>query len=227
MMNNLFLFQLNDSNFPIGSFSHSYGFETYMQNNQIHDQETFEIWLAQFMENQIISSDGLAVRYAYEALAQNQLPKLLRLTEMLNAQLIPQEILLANRKMGTQFLKIGGALSDSYQLAEYFNLTKAEKIAPHPAVVYTILAFVNGAEKETTISAYLLNMVTTLVQNAVRGVPLGQVAGQKIIFAYQEKIQDWKEKILVMKANQFGAVAPGIEIAQMQHEFLFARNFMS
>ena len=49
MMNNLFLFQMNDSNFPIGSFSHSFGFETYLQRNSIYDQATFDHWLDQYM----------------------------------------------------------------------------------------------------------------------------------------------------------------------------------
>ena len=39
--NMLSLFQLCDSNFPTGAFSHSYGLESYIQEDQVHDQATF------------------------------------------------------------------------------------------------------------------------------------------------------------------------------------------
>ena len=39
--NILSLFQLCDSNFPTGAFSHSYGLESYIQEDHVHDQATF------------------------------------------------------------------------------------------------------------------------------------------------------------------------------------------
>ena len=42
MINNILsLFQLCDSNFPTGAFSHSYGLESYIQEDKVHDQATF------------------------------------------------------------------------------------------------------------------------------------------------------------------------------------------
>ena len=45
MNNILSLFQLCDSNFPTGAFSHSYGLESYIQEDKVHDQATFLEWL--------------------------------------------------------------------------------------------------------------------------------------------------------------------------------------
>ena len=36
-----------------------------------------------------------------------------------------------------------------------------------------------STEEQATISAYLYSNVTSIVQNGVRGIPLGQTAGQK------------------------------------------------
>lgn len=223
-MTNLLLLQLCDSNFPIGSFSHSYGFETYMQKQRITDAASFAEWLAQYLTNQVISSDGLGMRFCHEALLQEDWQRVAEVNQELNAQLIPSEIRQANRKMGQQFLKIGRELLGDEgtvaQLKEHVN-------EPHPAVVFTVLAASSQATIEEIITTYLFNLVTTLVQNAVRGVPIGQLAGQKLIYAYQEKIQSWTAQIMELTAHAFGSVAPGIEISQMQHEHLFARNFMS
>ena len=42
------LFQFCDSQFPTGAFSHSFGLETYIQRETVHDTETFIKWLHLF-----------------------------------------------------------------------------------------------------------------------------------------------------------------------------------
>ena len=71
----LSLFQLCDSNFPTGAFSHSYGLESYIQENLVHDQDTFAQWLHVYLNEQLIYSDGLASRLVYEALENERWKK--------------------------------------------------------------------------------------------------------------------------------------------------------
>ncbi len=47
------LFQFCDSQFPTGAFSHSFGLETYIQRNIIHDDHTFIAWLKMFLQEQL------------------------------------------------------------------------------------------------------------------------------------------------------------------------------
>ena len=56
----LALFQLCDSNFPTGAFSHSYGLESYIQGDQVHDQATFLKWLHAYVHEQLIHLFGWA-----------------------------------------------------------------------------------------------------------------------------------------------------------------------
>ncbi len=58
------LFQFCDSQFPTGAFSHSFGLETYIQRNIIHDDHTFIAWLKMFLQEQLTYSDGLAMRFS-------------------------------------------------------------------------------------------------------------------------------------------------------------------
>ena len=71
--NILSLFQLCDSNFPTGAFSHSYGLETYIQEDKVHDQATFSQWLHVYLNEQLIYSDGLASHLVYEAIREGRL----------------------------------------------------------------------------------------------------------------------------------------------------------
>ncbi len=227
MITNLFLFQMNDSNFPIGSFSHSYGFETYLHQERIKDAEAFEAWLRQFLTHQVLSTDGLAIRKSFEALKRESLTDVLEINRELNSLLLPSEMRQANKKMGQQFLNIGNSLMEEALLNNYQLQLKEQQLAPHPAIVFGLLAYCSQADVTETLSVYLLNTTIAMVQNAVRGVPIGQVAGQKIIYRLSQEIPQMTETICNLSNDHFGATAPGIEIAQMQHEFLFARNFMS
>ena len=67
------ILQICDSNFPVGSFSHSYGMETYLRDDVIKDRESFETYIKVYLKGQFIYTDGLAIRLVYEALKANQL----------------------------------------------------------------------------------------------------------------------------------------------------------
>ena len=97
----------------------------------------------------------------------------------------------------------------------------------HPAIVFSIMAFQLEAPQKLGISAYLYSSISGLVQNAVRGIPLGQTAGQQLLREFQSYIQEAVDKIENLAEEDFGAVAPGIEIAQMKHERVNIRIFMS
>ncbi|WP_274649059.1 urease accessory protein UreF [Paenibacillus humicola] len=64
----LVLLQLCDSGFPSGAFSHSFGFETYVQEGRITDSRTFRAWLEAYLLRQWVYNEGFALRLAYEAL---------------------------------------------------------------------------------------------------------------------------------------------------------------
>jgi Urease accessory protein UreF len=81
--------------------------------------------------------------------------------------------------------------------------------------------------KETTIVYYLYSTIVSLVQNAVRAIPLGQTAGQKVIYAFQEELKTAAEKIMKLDELEFGVVSPGLEVSQMQHERVGIRIFSS
>ena len=40
MHEDFLLFQINDAAFPIGTYTHSYGLETYIQNGIVNDSQT-------------------------------------------------------------------------------------------------------------------------------------------------------------------------------------------
>jgi urease accessory protein len=223
----LSLIQLCDSNFPSGAFSHSFGFETYIQRNQIYDTETFQEVLRTYLDVQLTYTDGLACRLAYEYAARNQFTKIMVLDHELYALALSKETREGTRRVGQRMLKLCLKLFKGAYLEKYMNEVKAKKAYGHPAVVFALASLQLNITKEDAVLSHLYASISSLVQNAVRGIPIGQTDGQKTLVLFQPLLQQALQHILQADQEEFGAVTPGLEIAQMQHEQLHVRLFMS
>jgi urease accessory protein len=223
----LSLFQLCDSNFPTGAFSHSYGLETYIQEDLVRDSATFLQWLHVYLEEQLIYSDGLACRLVYEALEKEDFQKVWKLDRMLNVQNLPRETREGTQRMGDRMLNLAEALYEIRALSLYRERLKMKQSFGHPAIVFTMVGHHLGVSKTSTTLYYLYSCISSLVQNAVRAIPLGQTAGQKIIQEFQGALVATTEKIQNLDEADFGIVSPGLELAQMKHERVNIRIFMS
>ena len=97
----------------------------------------------------------------------------------------------------------------------------------NPAVVFSIFAHSIGISKEDAFLYYGYSIASTLIQNAVRAIPLGQREGQVILRNINEMLSDLYETAKELSVDDLGANAPGIEMAQIRHERQEARLFMS
>ncbi|WJD78853.1 urease accessory protein UreF [Priestia megaterium] len=223
----LSLIQLCDSNFPSGAFSHSFGFETYIQRDQIYNTETFQEALRTYLDVQLTYTDGLACRLAYEYAAHDQFNEIMRVDHELYALALSKETREGTRRVGQRMLKLCLELFQGSYLEKYMSEVKAKKAYGHPAVVFALASLQLNIKKEEAILSHLYASISSLIQNAVRGIPIGQTDGQKTLILFQPLLQHALQHILQADQEEFGAVTPGLEIAQMQHEQLHVRLFMS
>lgn len=223
----LSLFQLCDSNFPTGAFSHSYGLESYIQENMVHNPETFLEWLHVYINEQLVYSDGLASLLVYQALEEDDHQKIWKLDRLLAVQNLPRETREGTQRMGERMLNLVQSLYEAPILSIYRKRIDEKKSFGHPSIVFTMVAYSLGVAKSTSLLFYLYSIVSGVVQNAVRGIPLGQTAGQKILHTIQTVITEAVQTIGKLDEEDFGIVSPGLELSQMRHERVNIRIFMS
>lgn len=217
----LALQQLTDSALPTGAFAHSLGFETYIDRGMVHDEESFGTWLAAFVAQQLTYSDALAIRFLYEGVAVADLDALL------TAQLLPRQVREASHKMGGRLLEIGAEVFPSPELAAYREMVATGRAAGHQPLAFAIVARSLGVPLPEALAAYLFATVTSLTQNAVRAIPLGQNAGQRLLRKASGDVAAAAARVTHLGPGDLGAVSPGLEISQMRHERQRARMFMS
>ncbi|MBE6070579.1 MAG: urease accessory protein UreF [Clostridium butyricum] len=227
IINVLRIIQICDSNFPIGSFNHSYGMESYLRNDKITNADSLKEYLDVFLNNVFIYNDGLAIRMLYEYLNKKELENILELDRMLTVQTIAKETRNGSKLIASRMIKLFLDLYDSDILKEYEEKINTKQAFGHPAIVFGLLMYTLSFSEEEAISFHMYSTISTLIQNGVRAIPLGQKDGQIIIKKCSENFKVLYEKIKNLDYNFFGASTPGIELAQINHETLEFRLFMS
>lgn len=206
------LLQLSDSALPTGGFSHSFGFEQYLSRGEILDAATFSTWLHVYTANQLTHTDALAMRLFYEGVPEADL------ADRVVASTLPAQLRSADIAMAKRLRTIG---------ADALGVPRVEVELAHPAIEFARIAQHFNVPCEDAIVGHLTATVKTLTQNAVRGIPIGQSDGQRVVAAAHAWVEDACRRVWTLEEGDLGMVAPGLEVAQMQHERLRARMFMS
>lgn len=213
------LLQINDATFPIGSFSFSWGLETFVQQGKIFDSESSFEFLKSELEESFIYSDLLVVRLAYENFSNPQ--KIQELDEIFTASKTPYEIREASRKLANRFTKTVNEMS-SNSVVEPVETQLSIFNFP---LAYGVYCAENGIDKESSLSAFLYSQTSARVTNLVKLVPLSQTDGQKILHKLIQIFPEIIEENEQLSEDDFCRSCPSIDIRCMQHEFLYTRLY--
>lgn len=213
------MIQICDSLFPIGAFTLSNGLETFVSNGKISTAEDLEQYINSYL--QILPYNDLGVMYLsyMHAEDRNYIETLNQLSLIYK---IPMEVRDGSRKLCSRFLKLWNHIKEYDSLREYQKLPEGNY-----AIAVGLYAKEIGIAIEDAVSIYAYSLLTAMVTNAVKTVPLSQKDGQRILFEVQEKLPTVCEKTLQISMDDLGIGGTEFDIAAMNHEILYSRLYMS
>jgi urease accessory protein len=223
----LSLLQFADGLFPAGAYAHSFGLEYYVQCGEVRDAAGVEEFLRAYLEGSAAPTDAVALVCAGRAGITGDLAACIALDETLDAMKTVSELRDASRQMGRQMLRVANHLSSHHLLTQFAEAVAKDASPGHHPVVFGIIGGVMAWPPEEMAGAYLYSASAALVGAALRLMPLGQLAGQRILWNIRLLIAKLAADVQGETRADMWTFAPALEIAATRHASLDARLFRS
>ncbi len=223
----LALLQFSDGLFPAGTYAHSCGLETFVQEAIVSDADGVEQFLRAYLQGAVARTDASAVILAMRAVASDDLSTCQKLDAILEAMKPVTELRAASRQLGRQTLRIVAALEAGPLIREFLDLTEADVTPCHHAVAFGMAGAAFDWPLVNAAASFLYTTAAGLTGSALRLLPLGQTRAQIILRNVAPLISSLADIATKVGIDDLSSFAPAIEIAAMKHERLEARLFRS
>ena len=223
----LSLLQLADPTLPIGSYAHSAGLETYVQQGIVHNSATAKSFVTELLRRSLHYTDAAFMSLAFDAAIEDDMEKVVALDEECSAVKLPMETRQASQKLGIRLLKIFEPLCKNKITDDYRTAVKRQKITGHYCIAFGLYAAALGISKQDALTGFYYNAAVGLVTNCVKLIPLGQQDGQQILFSLQPLLLTLVKNSMQPALDMIGVCCAGFDISCMQHEQLYSRLYMS
>ena len=216
------LLQLASPLLPVGSYSYSEGLESLISQGIIKDRVTLQAWIDRELQFGAIRIETAMMDRAYLAGIEADPAKLQYWNQWLSASRETEELRLQSWQMGGSLAKLAIGLTPSIAA-----LITPITLPYNYAIIFGVVAQSWRIDRQSTIAGYLHSWATNSIGAGVKLIPLGQTAGQQLLWYLQPKIDLLARTIPALVDDDLYACSWGLSLASMQHETLYSRLFRS
>jgi len=219
------ILQFTGGTFPTGSFSQSWGLETYVFQELVTDEDSFRKFLDVFICTTLAGLEGPVLCGAYDLAKEGKLEEMIRLDRQLTAMKLTKESRENCLRMGNALMRIVVQMTEDDFLASYYESSRQNGCS-YPVAFAAVSARL-GIEKEEALNAFLFSSVNALVQSGLKLIPLGNIQAQRILMDYYGAIGEAALQAMQTDPEEAFSFCPGLDLASMIHEALPSRLYMS
>jgi len=215
------LLQLVSPGLPIGMYSYSQGLERAVEDGWISDAEQASDWLRGVLANALGRVDAPILARLYDAWAINDMAAVDHWSCILTACRETAELRAEDRQTGQALAR----------LLVNLELPEADVWLKRPdatlATLFSLAAARWQIGKTDAMAGYLWGWLENQMLCAVKLVPLGQVAGQRLLKDLAGNLPALVEQALCLADDEIGGSCFGLALASSRHEMQYSRLFRS
>ncbi|MGD8885480.1 MAG: urease accessory protein UreF [Gammaproteobacteria bacterium] len=215
------LWQLISPALPIGAFAYSQGLEYAVEKNWVYDEMSAQQWISGLLKHSLCYLDIPILSRIYDAWNANDLEAVIYWNQYLQVARESRELLTEDRQIGGTLKQLLASLG--VQLVDDWP----EDEQPGFAAMFALAAAHWKIPVSDTCQGFLWSWTENQVAAAIKLVPLGQTAGQRILSAVVDEIPQAVAEGLSLADDEIGMTAHGLGIASALHETQYTRLFRS
>lgn len=233
---------------PVGGFSYSEGLEAAVESGYVGSEAQARDWLLDQLRIGLSRNEIAVVAEAFDAWRRDDMQAVRELNAWVTATRETRELRLQSEQMGRS---LSEWLKHSSRADDRVAQLKALLPAPTWPVAFALAAAQSGAPLHESLLSFGFGWAENMVQATLKAVPLGQIAGQRILDALAAALPGAVEHAIALsgferrsEANadcvpepnadrvperhpERQAFTPMLAILSAQHETQYSRLFRS
>ncbi len=209
---------------PVGAYSYSQGLEWAVEDGVISDEDSAGQWIGSLLSGSIARFELPMLADFYRAWSGNETARAVNLNQQYLASRETAEL-------RSESIQMGGALLAVLQSDGQHDAVSLEPIGTIDDVVfpnvYGFAAVAWNLRLEDVLTTYAWSWLENQVTAAMKLVPLGQRAGQRLLACLSPVCADAMRTAISLPREEWSNFAPLFAIASSRHETQYTRLFRS
>ncbi|AOV15990.1 urease accessory protein UreF [Acidihalobacter aeolianus] len=215
------LMQLVSPALPVGAYAYSQGLEAAVEAGWVHDEATAAAWIEGVLAHGLTGADLPLLARLHAAWAAQDEAAVVRWTDVLHA-------LRETAELREEDMQLGAALA---RVLAGLDVRAAEPWQRQRPVAFATLFALAAVHWDIAPRQAMLGYAWTWAENqvaaAIKLVPLGQSAGQRILSGLIAALPARVDEALALSDDALGRSAPGYALASTAHARQYSRLFRS
>ena len=218
------LLQLASPALPVGAYSYSGGLEYAIEGGSVKDAGSAQAWIRDVLDFSVGSFEAPLLWRMSGALAQADYVELARWNALFRSGRETAEL-------RAETLQMAHALSALLKDLSFCTGAELQKLHTIGALTFpatfAFAAHHMRIDREAALIAYLWSWLENQVIAALKAVPLGQSAGQRMLASIGAALPEVAQRAMELGDDELTNFAPGLAIASSRHETQYSRLFRS
>ena len=208
---------------PIGGFSYSECLEAAVESARAATENEASAWLVDQLHLSLARADLPAVAQAIPAWHDGDNVRIATLNSWVLQTRESSELRAQTEQMGKSLLD----WLRNHTTATTAQIDVLARQQPTYPIAFALAASATQAAVRDCLLAYAFGWAENMTQAAIKSVPLGQSAGQRILSALTAEIPTAIDHALTVTDDTRQAFSPMLAILSSQHEVQYSRLFRS